>query len=200
MLTFTNRNTTGMVQLYTLEPIISVLEQGGLILFPTDTIWGIGCDATNSKTVERVRALKQVSRQEPLVILAASIEMLKQYVPFIHPRIETLLLFHLRPLTVIYEQASGLPENALGPDGSVAMRIPHDDFCSTLLTAFGKPIVATSASIGQAPWPHHFGEISSAVIEGIDYVVKHRQMEKTMGEPSVIARLGDDEELAFIRE
>lgn len=199
MLTFTNRNT-GMVQHHTLEPVISTLEKGGLILLPTDTIWGIGCDATNAEAVGRVRSIKQTKNREPLVILVASIEMLKNYVAYIHPRVETLLLFHSRPLTVIYDKGVNLPENALGADGSVAIRIPQDEFCQSLLQIFGKPIVATSAHIGDAPYPRHFGEISSAVIEGIDYVVKHRQMEKEMGQPSVIARLGEDEELIFIRE
>ena len=199
MLTFTNRNTS-MVQNYTLEPIISILEQGGLILFPTDTIWGIGCDATNAEAVGRVRSLRQCPREEPFVILVSGLDMLKTYVPFVHPRVETLLVFHTRPVTIIYERAVLLPENALGPDGSVAMRIPKDDFCQSLLAAFGKPIVGASAHIGQAPHPRHFGEISSAVIEGIDHVVKHRQMEKEMGEPSVIARMGEDEEFVFIRE
>lgn len=188
-----------MVQNYALEPIVSALRQGGLILFPTDTIWGIGCDATNEQAVARVRLLRQLPKAQPLVLLAAGLDMLRQYVPVIHPRIETLLLFHTRPLTIIYERATGISQNALGSDGSVAFRIPQDDFCQELLEAFGKPIVATSAHVADGPYPRHFGEISSAVIEGIDFVVRHRQMQKEMPEPSVVARLGEDEELEFIR-
>ncbi len=188
-----------MVQNYPLDPVISTLEKGGTILFPTDTTWGIGCDATNAAAVGRIRALQQSKGKDPLVTLVASVEMLKNYVAYIHPRIETLLSLHTRPLTVIYEKGINLAENVLGADGSTALRIPRDEFCQLLLRTFGKPIVAAAARIGETPPPQHFGEISSAVIEGLDYVVKHRQMEKQMGEPSVIARLGEDEELVFIR-
>jgi L-threonylcarbamoyladenylate synthase len=199
MQTFTNRNTW-MVQNYTLEPVISTLENGGLILYPTDTIWCIGCDATNAGAVRRVRNLRRCEPAEPFVLLAASIEMLKKHVRFIHPRVDTLLLFHTRPLTVVYEDGIHLPPEALGPDGSVAFHIPQDDFCKQLLEAFGKPIAAEPANQCNTPYPRHFGEISSAIIEGIDFVVKHRQMEKEMGEPAVIARMSDDEELVFLRE
>ena len=199
MQTFTNRNAW-MVQNYTLEPVISTLESGGLILYPTDTIWCIGCDATNPEAVRQIRDLRRCDPTEPFILLAASIEMLHIYVPFVHPRVETLLLFHTRPLTVVYEEGALLPAEALGPDGSVAFRIPQDDFCKQLLETFGKPIVAAPAHVCSTPYPHHFGEISSAIIEGIDHVVKHRQMEKEMGEPSVIARMSEEEELIFLRE
>lgn len=199
MQTFTIRNAQ-MVQNYMLETIISSLEAGGLILYPTDTIWCIGCDATNPAAIQRIRNLCKCNSSDPFILLAASIEMLKTYVPIIHPRVETLLLFHTRPLTVVYEQATLLPENALAPDGSVAFRIPQDDFCLALIDNFGKPIVAAAAHTGDVPYPRHFGEISSAIIEGIDFVVKYRQMEKEMGEPSVVARMSEEEELVFLRE
>ena len=189
-----------MVQNYFLEPILSTLQNGGLILFPTDTIWGIGCDATNPLAVARLRQLRELPPEIPLTLLAPSIEQLKNYVVFVHPRVETLLFFHHRPLTIVYEQAQNLPQQAAATDGSIAFRVPRDNFCLELLEEFGKPIVATAACIGTSPHPKHFGEISSAVIEGIDLVVKYRQMDKEMAEPSVIARIGEDEELVFIRE
>jgi L-threonylcarbamoyladenylate synthase len=189
-----------MVQNYQLEPILETLEDGGLMLFPTDTIWGIGCDATNPVAVARIRALRQLPPEQPLVLLADSIGMLKNHVAHIHPRVETLLNFHTRPLTVIYDQGIGLPTPATASDGSVAFRIPRDKFCLEILESLGRPIVATAACIGNQPYPKHFGEISSAVIEGIDYVVRYRQMDKDMAEPSVVARIGPDEELEFLRE
>lgn len=199
MQTFTNQNTC-MVQNYTLEPLLSILESGGLILYPTDTVWCIGCDATNPDAVQRIKDLCQLNAEDPFIMLASSMDMLKSYVKRIHPRVDTLLLYHTRPLTVIYDEGINLPASALGPDGSAAFRIPHDNFCLSLLTDFGKPVAAVPAHVSQQPHPRHFGEISSAIIVGIDYVVKHRQMEKDMGEPSVIARMSDDEELVFIRE
>ncbi len=199
MLTFTNQGTY-MVQNYLLEPIVNTLENGGLILFPTDTIWGIGCDATNPEAVAKLRQLRELPPEIPLTLLSYSMEQLKFYVNFVHPRVETLLQFHNRPLTIIYDQAQNLPEAAAASDGSVAFRIPKDTFCHELLEEFGRPIVATAACIGNIPHPNHFGEISSAVIEGIDLVVRYRQMDKNMAEPSVVARIGEDEELIFIRE
>lgn len=199
MLTFTNQRRC-MVQNYLLEPILETLESGGLILFPTDTIWGIGCDATNPTAVARIRHLRQLPPSQPLTLLAPSIEMVKEYVTHIHPRIETLLQFHTRPLTIVYDQARNLPLEASATDGSIAFRVPRNSFCMEMLEEFGKPIVATAACVGASPYPKHFGEISSAVIEGIDFVVKYRQMDKEMDEPSVVARVGEDEELIFIRD
>lgn len=189
-----------MVNHYELEPILACLENGGTILYPTDTIWGIGCDATNADAVEKVFALKDRDRNKPFVLLASSIQMVKEFVHQMHPRIETLLLFHERPLTVIYPGAQNLAPNAIGSDRSVAIRIPKDDFCKALISEFGKPLVATSANISDEPFPNHFGEISSAVIVGVDHVVRYRQMDKDMNQPSVIAKLDENEELCVIRD
>lgn len=189
-----------MVQHYDLEPTLSCLADGGLILYPTDTVWGIGCDATNEEAVEKVFELKKRDRSKPFVLLASSIAMLKKYVKRVHPRIETLLLYHSRPLTIIYEKGVDLAKNATAADGSVAIRIPNDVFCRELIERFGKPLVATSANISGTPFPVHFGQISSSVIMGVDKVVKHRQLDKEMREPSVIARLDREGELVFLRE
>lgn len=187
---------------YQLDPIIATLEKGGTILYPTDTIWGLGCDATNALAVEKIFDLKKRDRSKPFVLLVSSIEMLKQYVEHVHPRVETLLLFHKKPLTFIYNQAMNLPEISFDRGGSVAIRIPHDDFCKKLIDRYGKPLVATSANISEEPFPKYFGEISSAVIQEVDYVVKYRQADRTMGAPSVIAKLNDPlkAELVFLRE
>ena len=115
--------------------------------------------------------------------------MLKEYVREIHPRMHTLLSFHTRPLTVIYDQGIGLAENAIGRDGSAAIRVVQDDYCKQLINSFGKPIVATSANISNQPFPGNFGEISSDVISGVDHVVRFRQEEKSLGEPSVLVKV-----------
>ncbi len=189
-----------MVNYYDLEPILACLESGGTILYPTDTIWGIGCDATNADAVAKVYHLKDRQPDKPFVLLVSSIEMLKEYVEHVHPRVETLLLFHERPLTIIYEQAKNLPAISFGSDGSIAIRVTQDPFCKVLIDAFGKPLVSTSANISNEPFPNHFGEISSAVIIGVDHVVKYRTMDKDMNQPSVIAKLGENGELEFLRE
>lgn len=196
---FTNPDTT-MAQLYDLDPVVDTLENGGSILYPTDTTWSIGCDATNPEAVERLFTLKQRERNRPFLLLVSSIEMLRRHVVYIHPRVETLLAYHERPLTIIYDLGKNLPPNTLAADGSIGIRITQDNFCRDLIERFGKPIVACSARIGNGPLPCHFGEISSAVIIGVDHVVRHRQMEKEMGEPCVVAHLGDDGEFEFLRE
>lgn len=183
-----------------LETITTTLENSGLILYPTDTIWGIGCDATNEDAVQRIFDLKKRPYDKPFVILVNSIEMLKNYVEHVHPRVETLLMYHVQPLTIIYDQAKNLPPIAHAPDGSVAIRVVQDSFCRELIQQFGKPLVASSANIIEKPYPANFGGISSDVITGVDYVVKWKQGEKKLGQPSVIAKFSKKEELVFLRE
>lgn len=189
-----------MVQDYDLKSAISTLHNGGLILYPTDTLWSLGCDATNPRSVERVYRLKRTHISYPAEVLVSSLEMLKDYVAHLHPRIETLLIYHLRPLTVLYQEARNLPPSLLGSDGSVAIRLVQDEYCMELIDAFGRPLMATPASIIDAPFPSTFGAISSEIIQGVDYVVKHRQKEKMHGEPSVMVRLSERDELVFLRE
>jgi len=186
---------------YDLRPIIETLEAGGLILYPTDTIWGIGCDATDPVAVEKVFNLKNRPRHKPFILLVSSIQMLKNYVEQLHPRLETLLIYHERPLTIIYDQAKNLPSNAIADGGSVGIRLVQDPFCKALIENFGKPVVGTSANISDQPFPNNFGEVSSAVIQGVDCVVKYRQADKEKRQPSVIARLNDPVrgELEFLR-
>ena len=179
---------------------VEVLQKSGLLLYPTDTIWGIGCDATDPVAVARVFSLKKQAASNPLVILVDSKQMLKQYVEHVHPRIDTLLAYHKRPLTVIYPKAKQLPDNLIARDKSVAIRVVQDQFCQEMIRQFGKPIVATSANINNEPFPENFGSISSEVIKGIDFVVRHRQMEKTPNQPSVMVRILDNGELDFLRE
>lgn len=183
-----------------LEEVLAVLANDGLILYPTDTIWGIGCDACNPTAIERIYNLKKRDRSKPFVLLVDSVEMLKNYIEQVPPRIETLLSFHTRPLTVIYDKGFNLPANAMAKTGSVAIRIVQDDFCKQLIHNFNRPLIATSANISNAPFPSTFGEISSEVIQGVDYVFQHRRDDKTQYEPSVIVKYNEKGDLVFIRE
>lgn len=183
------------------QEILSTLRQGGVILYPTDTIWGIGCDATNEAAVDRISEIKARPPEKGYVLLVDSIEMLKKHVGEVHPRVETLLSYHTRPLTIIYEESFGVASNVLAPDGSVAIRIVQDAFCRELIAQLGKPIVSTSANRSGEPFPSHYGEISSDVLEMVNLVVKYKQDNKERGEPSVIARFDSEaEELEFLRE
>lgn len=179
--------------------ILNILNNKGVILFPTDTIWGIGCDATQEDAVKKVYDIKNRDINKPLIVLVSSLEMLKDYVESIHPKIETLLMFHERPLTVIYEEGKNLAANVIAKDGSIGIRVVLDEFCKSLIEAFGKPLVSTSANISGQPFPRNFGEISSDILEQVDYVVKIRQNEKSLNTPSIVVKLDDKEELFFIR-
>ncbi len=189
-----------MVDDYKLTSAVSTLLGGGLILFPTDTIWGIGCDASNPESVEKVCRLKDQKQNKGFIVLVDSIDMLRKYVYRVHPRIETLLTYHVRPLTVVYEGSKNLPSNLTAEDGSVAVRISLDPFCKMLIKKFGKPIVATSANLNDMPSPSNFGAISSEIIKGVDYVVQHRQDEPKNIQDSVIVKLSEKEELIFLRK
>ena len=188
-----------MDDLFLLGDTLTALEAGQVILYPTDTVWGIGCDATNETAVARVLAFKERAAGEGFVCLVDSLDTLRRYVPVIHPRLQTLLAYHSRPLTMIYPDVEGLASNAIAADGSAAIRIARDPYCQALIKAFGRPLVSTSANRKGEPFPEHFGSVSSAVIAGVDHVVRYRQRDKTPSEPSVIARWTDDNELEPVR-
>jgi L-threonylcarbamoyladenylate synthase len=179
---------------------LETIAQNGTILFPTDTIWGLGCDATNPEAIQKIREIKQIPSDEGMVVLVSSLEQLKSYVGNLHPRIETLLIYHSRPVTIIYEQPKGFPESLLHKDRTLAIRITRDPFCQDLIHKLGKPIVAAAACVKDEPLPAYFGAVRSDVIVGVDYVVRYRQKDRPLGEPSVIMKMNDDSELDAIRE
>ena len=183
-----------------ISEIASLLKKGKIICYPTDTIWGLGCDALHEPSVERISALKGRVPDKGYVLLVANIEMLKRFVPKMPPRLETLLSHHQRPLTMIYSETEGLPDWVKAPDGSAAIRVATDEFCRELIEAFDGPIVSTSANKSGEPYPPTFGGISSEILVGVDYVVKYRQDDKEPGEPSSIALLDRYQELEFLRD
>jgi L-threonylcarbamoyladenylate synthase len=189
-----------MFEFDNISDILTTLQNGGLILYPTDTLWAIGCDATNSEAVQRLLALKQIEKSKGLIILTNTVEMAMEYVENVPPRIDTLLMYHTRPLTVIYSEGQNLAKGICAPNGTVAIRVAKDAFSKHLIEQFGKPIVATGACVGYEPMALTFGGISSEILEGIDFIVRYRREEKTQQEPSQIVRLDANGELDFIRE
>lgn len=182
-----------------LDHIVSILKEGGNILYPTDTIWGIGCDATNAAAVDRIITMKGDQVEQPIVVLMDSIEMLHRYVYEVHPRIETLIYYHQRPLTVIYEQCRNLAPKLLDKHGSAAIRVTLDPFCREVISSLGRPLVATNASVTRVAYPASFAEVDQEVIQGVDYVVHYKQDMVSEEFPSVIVKLTDKAELDFIR-
>ena len=183
-----------------ISEIASLLNKGNIICYPTDTVWGIGCDALHEAAVDRISTIKGRTPEKGYVLLVSSIEMLKRFVPKIPPRLETLLAHHKRPLTMIYSDTVGLPQWVKAPDGSAAIRVATDEFCRELIEAFGNPVISTSANKTGEPFPPTFGGISSEILVAVDYVVKYRQDDKEPSEPSSIAKLDRYQELEFVRE
>jgi L-threonylcarbamoyladenylate synthase len=181
-----------------LKNCIQALELGQTILYPTDTIWGIGGDALNPLVYEKIFQIKARPATKSFILLVDSIEMLYQYVDKIHPRIDLLLSLYEKPLTIIYQNIKSLPDAAI-LNNTVAMRICKDPFCNSLIKTFGRPIISTSANIsGQKP-AHSYNQISSDIKSQIDYIVKHRQAENISSGPSALAKYNDEGELEFLR-
>ncbi|HEY9260353.1 L-threonylcarbamoyladenylate synthase [Chitinophaga sp.] len=177
-----------------------VLRNGGLILYPTDTIWGIGCDATDEAAVQKVYDLKKRSESKSLVILLADVKDLLHFIANPRPDIADMIAGFTRPTTVIYEGALGLAPNVISEDGSIAIRIVKDPFCRHLIKRLRKPLVSTSANISGAPSPARFSDVTDDIRNGVDYIVKHRQEEAANNIASRIIRINKDGSIAIIRD
>jgi L-threonylcarbamoyladenylate synthase len=182
-----------------IEACLSVLENGGLILYPTDTIWGIGCDATNEEAVKKIFALKKRIETKALIVLIADERSLLQYVASPHIEVFDYIQGVSKPTTIVYENAIGLAGNLLAEDGSVGIRICADEFCKHLIKRFRKPIVSTSANVSGFPPPKVFSDIDIAVRGGVDYVVHYRQDDVTPVEPSAVVKCNKDGSFTILR-
>ena len=176
---------------------LKTLSEGGLILYPTDTVWGIGCDATNTEAVNKVYRLKQ--RDEALIVLIDSADHLDHYVVDVPAIARELVDVAVNPLTIIYEGAYNLAPNLMGAEDSVGIRIPSDEFCHRLCERFGKPIVSTSANVSGQATPGTFADIDITIVEGVDYAVQYRRGDTTAHRPSNIILLSRDGTFKIIR-
>jgi L-threonylcarbamoyladenylate synthase len=197
----TYTNGKHMVQHYDFEELEKNLLSGGLVLLPTDTLWSIACLPSHPSSLPKLLQLKRQKYADNFELLVNSVAMLKQYVAHLHPRLETLLAYHLRPLTMIFDNPVNLPDEALDNYGQVHIRLVQDSFCATLLEQLNEPLMSSYAHIKDSTPPINFGAISSEIIQGVDYVVKYRQNDKNMDElPVMVKLLEDQEELEFVRE
>lgn len=195
---------------------LAVLRSGGLLLYPTDTVWGIGCDATDPDAVAKVYALKRRSDSKSLVLLASDLDMVARYIREIPEMAVQLVEVNDRPMTIIYPGAVAMPRpaeveevrkshhllayNTVAEDGSVGIRIPDMDFCRNLVKRFGRPVVSTSANISGEPAPGNFSEISRAIREGVDYIVDPELEKGATGKSSSIIKVGLDATIEIIRK
>ena len=179
---------------------VEALRSGKTILYPTDTIWGIGCDATNKEAVSRIFEIKERHDSKSLIILASDMDMVARYVKDIPEMAVTLDEVSDKPMTIIYPQGVNLAENVTAEDGSIAIRIPKCRFCVDIIRKYGKPIISTSANVSVEKAPKKFEEIPSAIKEKIDYAVDSKMDTESTGKPSSIVKLGLNFEVKIIRD
>ena len=183
-----------------IKKAIEVMRNGGVILYPTDTIWGIGCDATNEEALKKVDEIKKRADSKALICLVDSEAKIDFYVKDVPPVAWDLIELSTKPLTVIYDGARNLAPNLLAEDGSVGIRVTNEEFSKQLCFRFRKAVVSTSANISGEPSPKSFADISDEIKNAVDYIVGVRQNEKGGAKPSSIIKLGAGGVVQVIRE
>ena len=181
-------------------PALSTLRSNGIILYPTDTIWGLGCDATSQEAVDKIFRLKSREENKSLLVLVNNEQMLERYVHDIPEIAFELISVSEDPLTLIYPKGRNLAKGVCSNDGSVGIRICRDEFCSQLISRFRKPIVSTSANFSGKPSPVSFNEIEKELIESVDYIVKYRQDDRRLKSASPVIKLSADGTIKIIRK
>lgn len=187
-----------LIMTSTINKAFDQLQLGNTILYPTDTVWGLGCDATNAAAVAKIYTLKGREESKALICLVSDIHMLERYIEEIPEVAYELLEATDRPTTIIYDNPVGIAKNLVTPDRTLAIRIPDDEFCQKLIRKFNRPIVSTSANISSQPTPKSYKEISTEILKGVDYVV-NLQNEKKDSKPSTIIQLRSNGEINIIR-
>ncbi len=183
-----------------IQKCIEVLTAGGTILYPTDTVWGIGCDATQSRATQKVYQLKQREDAKAMLVLVDSVDMLSRYVEEIPAMAGDIIEINDDPLTIIYPSGRNLAGNLLSVDGAIGIRITSDPFCTELIRRFRKPLVSTSANFAGQPAPSIFNDIATEIKSMVDYTVSWRQDDRTKRKPSGILKVKLNGEIEVIRK
>lgn len=188
------------IQKEDIKNALQVLQNGGIILYPTDTIWGIGCDASNQNAVKRIYDLKKRNDTKSMLVLLDNAAYLSSYVSIVPEVAYELIEVTDKPLTIIYPGAKNMAPNLISEDGSIGIRIPDNMFCKQLIGKLKKPLVSTSANISGQQSPSNFSEITDEVKKGVDYIVKWQQTDFNKNLPSSILKLGINGEIKIIRK
>ncbi len=183
-----------------LKKAVEVLKNGGVILYPTDTIWGIGCDATNPEAVQRIYEIKKRSDTKSMLVLMENASLLDRYVEEVPEVAWDLIELTTTPLTIIYPKAKNLAPNLIAADGTIGIRFTKEEFTQRLLQRFRRPLVSTSANISGEKPPSFFDEISEEIKSQVDYIVEYRQDDVTPATPSSIIKLGSGGQIEIIRK
>jgi L-threonylcarbamoyladenylate synthase len=183
-----------------IEESLRIMKEGGVILYPTDTIWGLGCDATNSEAVKRIYNIKNRDDSKSMIILVADERELMQYVAAPDPQVFDFIQEQTRPTTIIFDHAIGLPDNLVAEDGSIAIRLVQDEFCRHLIKRLRHPVVSTSANISGQSSPQSFNDIAPEIKTAVDYIVDWRQNDTRPTQPSRIIKWMGNGEFNVIRD
>ena len=178
---------------------LTTLKKGKLILYPTDTVWGIGCDATNYEAVQKIYDLKGREESKSMICLVSDFKMLNQYIEEVPEVAYDILKYAHKPTTIIYDRPRRVAENLIASDNTLAIRVVRDNFCAQLIKKLKRPIVSTSANFSGDPTPRSFDEIHNGILKGVDYVVNLQQKKKPAN-PSSIIKLSGDGVVKIIRE
>lgn len=178
---------------------LKIIQDGGIILYPTDTIWGIGCDATNTEAIQKIYRLKQRDEAKSMIILLDTENKLESYISNPNPLAYELIEYAEHPLTLVMPGAKNISSSLLGSDGSIGIRIPKHPFCQQLIQRMRKPLVSTSANISGSPSPQYFLQIEGEIINGVDYVVDMDRDDMEIKTPSTVMRLAQNGSFEFIR-
>ena len=179
--------------------ICSMLESGQIVLCPTDTIWGISCDATNKTSVDKIYQIKKRDRDKPLILLVDSLELLRRYATNIHPRVEDLLVHYTKPLTVIHKASSHVPEFLINKDKTIAIRLTQNPLLKEIISSLKRPIISTSANVQGEKSPVGYHDISPDIVGQVDYVFQSNRDKSSEASASQIIKYTPEGELIFIR-
>lgn len=183
-----------------IQKSLEVLKSGGVLLYPTDTIWGLGCDATNANAVKKIFTIKQRTESVPLLVLVDSVAMLERYVIEMPNVAYDLIDLSEKPITIIFEKARNLPDSVISVDGTIGIRVTREAFTKELIRQFRRPIISTSANIHGQASPSLFREISQEIKDSVDYIVEYRQSETSKHKASSIIKLLNNGQITIIRE
>lgn len=183
-----------------IEMAVKVLKRGGVILYPTDTVWGIGCDATNSEAVKRIYAIKQRADNKAMIVLLSRVDDLWRYIDTVPEVAPELIEAAVRPLTVVYDRGINMAPELMGPDGSVGVRVTREKVSAGLCKALRRPIVSTSANVSGQPAPAIYREIAPEIVGAVDYVMESRRDDLSRSKPSQVIKLTDSGVVTILRK
>lgn len=183
-----------------IQRAVKTISSGGLVLFPTDATWTIACDMSDPAACKSLLRLKLQASAYSFEVLVDSLSMFKQFVPSLHPKLETLLFYHGRPLSIWVNPPHAFPRHVFDREHSFAVRLVRDEYSRQLIQELGRPLFSTFATVNDEHIPGTFGSISSSILEKMDYVAKYRQSDKDQGRPAVVVTLSENGELVFLKE